>query len=92
MTTTTPSFSIALTGWAVSHRWVELEVTVSFVTTLIPSPPRLTVASCPSRGFSQDLTPSRVRLTPTRPSFPRRLISWSGLTTRLWNEEGWILE
>lgn len=37
MTTTTPSFSIALTGWAVSHRLVELEVTVSFVTTLIPS-------------------------------------------------------
>lgn len=47
----------------------------------------LTVASWPSLGFSQDLTPSRVRLTPTRPSFPRRLISWSGLTTKLWNEK-----
>lgn len=49
-----------------------------------------TVASCPSRGFSQDLTPSRVRLTPTRPSFPRRLISWSGLTTKFWlSSQGW---
>lgn len=43
-----------------------------------------TVVSFMRRDSSHSLTPFRSRLTPTRPSFPRLLISWSGFTTSLW--------
>lgn len=45
----------------------------------------LTVVSRPRRCLSQTFTWSRVRLIPTSPSFPRRLISWSGFTTKRYN-------
>lgn len=49
----------------------------------------LTVVSCPKRCLSQTFTWSRVRLIPTSPSFPRRLINWSGFTTKRYNmQEG----
>ena len=46
-----------------------------------------TVVSLIRRDFSHSLTPFRSRLTPTKPSFPRLLISWSGFTTNLWWEK-----
>lgn len=41
----------------------------------------LTSNSLPSLFFSHSLTPSRSTPAFIRPSFPRRLISWSGFTT-----------
>ena len=46
-----------------------------------------TVVSFMRRDLSHSLTPFRSRLTPTRPSFPRLLISWSGFTTSLWRRK-----
>lgn len=49
--------------------------------------PGLTVVSFIRWFLSQSRTPGRSRSMPTRPSFPRRLMSWSGLTTSRWKEE-----
>lgn len=49
----------------------------------------LTVVSFIMWDFNQSRTPWRSKSTPTRPSFPLRLISWSGFTTNLWNQKTW---
>lgn len=49
--------------------------------------PGLTVVSFIRWFLSQSRTPGRSRSMPTRPSFPRRLMSWSGFTTSRWKEQ-----
>lgn len=49
--------------------------------------PELTVVSFIRWFLSQSRAPARSRLMPTRPSLPRRFISWSGLTTSCWQRQ-----